>query len=329
MRAHTVSFLSPRQVALTPVDVPPIASGQNLVRTLFSGISAGTELLAYRGELDPSLPLDEALPALGGTFEYPFSYGYSCVGRVEDGDGLPPGALVFAFHPHQDRFVAPTDDLIALGDVDPRHATLFPLVETSLQIVLDAGAVQHEPVVVLGLGVVGMLTSVLLQRAGARVIAAEPRQWRRATAASLSIEAVDPGELADTVKRETDGAGAALVIEVSGNPDALAPALERLRHEGHVLVGSWYGTKPVTLPLGGPFHRRRLVIRGTQVSTIPSHLSSGWTVERRRSVVQRLLPELPLAVLATHAFPFEHAAAAFAALDRGDEDMAHVALAYE
>lgn len=161
------------------------------------------------------------------------------------------------------------------------------------------------------------------------MIAGEPRQWRRALAASLGIDGVEPGELADAVKRETDGAGASLVIEVSGNPDALASALGWLRHEGHVLVASWYGTKPVTLPLGGPFHRRRLVIRSTQVSTIPSHLGWRWTVERRRAVVRRLVGELPLAALATHTFPFQEAAAAFAALDRGDDEIAHIALAYQ
>lgn len=329
MRAHAVSFLGPRRVGHASLDLPDVGPGQTLVRTLYSGISAGTELLAYRGELDASVPLDESLRALQGTFEYPFQYGYSCAGRVEESGDLPQGTLVFAFHPHQDRFVVPTGDLIPLGDVDAREATLFPLVETTLQVALDAGAVQEEPVVVLGLGVVGMLTAVLLTRAGARVTAAEPRQWRRAVAASVGIDAVDPGELPDVVKRETDGCGVSLVIEASGSPDALAPALDLLGHEGHVLVASWYGNKEVTLPLGGAFHRRRLAIRSTQVSTIPSHLSSRWTLDRRRSVVQSLLPQLPLAALATHTFPFEDVAAAFDALDGGDEGILHVALSYE
>lgn len=329
MRAHAVSFLAPRRVALAPLDLPEIGSGQTLVRTLYSGISAGTELLAYRGQLDPSLPLDESLGALQGTFEYPFRYGYSCVGRVEKSDELTEGTLVFAFHPHQDRFVAPSGDLIPLGSVGARQATLFPLVETSLQIALDAGAVQEEPVVVIGLGVVGLLTSVLLARGGARVTAAEPKRWRRAVAASLGIEAVEPHELGDVVKRETDGEGVPLVVEVSGSPDALPAALDLLRHEGHALVASWYGTNDVTLPLGGAFHRRRLTIRSSQVSTIPSGLRARWTVERRRSVVQSLLPRLPLSQLATHTMPFRDAPAAFAALDRGDEGIVHVALSYE
>jgi 2-desacetyl-2-hydroxyethyl bacteriochlorophyllide A dehydrogenase len=321
MRAHAVSFLAPRRVGHASVDLPDTGAGQTLVRTLYSGISAGTELLAYRGELDPSLPLDESLEGLDGTFAYPFQYGYSCVGRVEQGDGsLETGTLVFAFRPHQDRFVATTGELVPIGDVDPRQATLFPLVETALQVVLDAGAVLEERVVVLGLGAVGLLTAVLLERAGARVTAVDPKPWRRAVAESVGLQAV----AADGV----DGP-VSLVVEASGNPDALRQALDLLAHEGHVLVASWYGEKEATLPLGGSFHRRRLSIRSTQVTTIPAALGARWTLDRRRATVQALLPELPLAALATHTFPFEEAPAVFEALDRGDEGIVHAALAYD
>ena len=321
MRAHAVSFLAPRRVGLAHLDLPDIASGQTLVKTLFSGISSGTELLAYRGELDPSLPLDESLEGLqGGTFAYPFQYGYSCVGRVEDGDGFPRGTMVFAFRPHQDRFVAKAGELVPIGEVDPRQATLFPLVETALQVVLDAGAVLEEPVVVLGLGVVGLLTAVLLERAGARVTAADPRAWRRAVAESIGLRVADPDELDGPMP---------LVVEASGNPDALRHALDLLGHEGQALVASWYGQKEATLPLGGSFHRRRLSIRSTQVTTIPARLGSRWTLERRRAAVQRLLPQLPLAAFATHTFAFEEAPAVFEALDRGDEGILHAALSYD
>ena len=306
-------------MTLAPLDLPAVRQGQSRVRTLYSGISTGTELLAYRGQLDPSLPLDETLGALQGTFEYPFSYGYSCVGRVEESDGLAAGTLVFAFHPHQDRFTVPTDELVPLAAVDPRAATLFPLVETALQVTLDAGAVHRETVIVLGMGAVGLLVALLLQRAGARVVGGEPRPGRRDVAASVGVEAVDPGQLPS---------GVPLVIEASGSPSALAAALDLLAHEGQVLVASWYGSQQVTLPLGGAFHRRRLSIRSTQVSSIPSHLAARWTLERRRSAVQALLGELPLAALATHTFPFEEAAAAFAALDRGGDDIVHAALSY-
>ena len=101
---------------------PRPAAGEVLVRTVRSGISGGTERLVYRGEVPAELALDETIDGLGGTFSYPFAYGYACVGEVAES-----GQTVFAFHPHQDVFAARADDLIPLPPVDPVSATLFPL----------------------------------------------------------------------------------------------------------------------------------------------------------------------------------------------------------
>ncbi|HZS20319.1 MAG TPA: zinc-binding alcohol dehydrogenase, partial [Pseudonocardiaceae bacterium] len=262
-------------------------------------------------------------------FTFPFHYGYSCVGRVERSrDPFEAGDVVFAFHPHQDLFVVDAADAVALGSVEPRLGTLFPLVETSLQITLDAGGVLGQPVVVIGLGAVGILTAALLQRAGARVLAAEPKPWRREAAAKFGINTVLPDDLERSVMAETGGAGVPLVIEVSGDPAALGPALPLLAHEGTALVASWYGVRPVTLPLGAEFHRRRLTIRSTQVSTIPARLAAAWTRDRRRATVARLLKELPLQVLATHVFPFDDPATAYDALAHGEPGLLHAAFDY-
>jgi 2-desacetyl-2-hydroxyethyl bacteriochlorophyllide A dehydrogenase len=342
MTASAVQFTAPRLIDVVPVDVVPVdvvpvdvlPGGQDgclVVRTLYSGISGGTEMLAYRGELDADTVLDESLAGFSGTFRYPFRYGYSCVGRVEQGSGpVPAGSLVFAFHPHQDRFVVPAGDVVRVdGVTDPRSATLFPLVETALQLTLDAGAVAEETVVVLGLGAVGLLTALLLRRAGARVLAAEPVDWRRDIAGSVGVTAVPPGELGGLVAEATGGRGVPLVVELSGSPSALAEALPLLAHEGTALVGSWYGTKAVQLPLGAEFHRRRLTIRSSQVSTIPAGLQGRWDVARRRAVARELLGELPVDALATTTFAAADAAAAYAAIDRGDPGVLHVALRYE
>jgi 2-desacetyl-2-hydroxyethyl bacteriochlorophyllide A dehydrogenase len=329
MKTRAVSFEAPGRVGHVDVDVPARADDEVLVRTLYSGISTGTELLAYRGEVDPQLPLDETIGALGGTFTYPFRYGYGCVGRVEESAGPEQReALVFAFHPHQERFVVPWRDVVPLPSVDPRTATLFPLLETAFQACLDAGQVYADPVVVLGLGPLGLLTAALLERAGARVIGVEPRQWRREAAAAFGVEAVSPPDVADAVTKQSEGRGVPLLVEASGRPEALASGLSLLAHEGTALVISWYGTKEVSLPLGAEFHRRRLTLRSTQVSSIPAAMANRWSVPRRRAAVRELLTTLPLSALATHAFPFERAADAYAALDRGDEGLVHAALCY-
>ncbi len=328
MKARAVRFVRPRAVEVAGVDVPEPTTEQLLVRALYSGISGGTEMLAYRGELDPALPLDETIGALGGTFAFPFRYGYSCVGEVVKAAAeFSESSLVFGFHPHQDVFTVEASDAVDVGGVDPRVATLFPLVETALQISLDANPATGDTVVVTGLGAVGILAATLVARAGARVIGSEPKEWRRDVARSFGVEAVAPVELDPAVKDLTDSRGANVLIEVSGNPGVLAESLRLLGHEGTAVVASWYGTKVAPLPLGAEFHRRRLTIKSSQVSSIPSSLK-GWDLARRRAVARSLLDELPLELLATHEYPLEAAAQAYAAIDREEQGLIHAALRY-
>lgn len=313
--ARALFHTGPRCVEIRELPTPRPAPGEVLVTTAYSGISSGTERLVYRGQVPADLALDDTIGALSGAFRYPFPYGYACVGHVEDS-----GQPVFAFQPHQDVFTARPSDLIPLPVVDPASATLFPLVETALQVTLDAGTGYRDRVVVLGAGVLGLLTALLLQRSGQRPLCAEPQAWRRALAAGLGVTAAAPEEL---TKEDVP-----LVIDASGNPDAPAMALNMLAHEGTLLVASWFGTTPVVLPLGGAFHRRRLTIRSTQVSTIPAQLSATWTRGRRRMEAAELLPELPLKELCTHVFPFSQAAEAFRAVDESTPGLMHAVLDY-
>src|SRR5215472_3282722 len=257
--ARALFHTAPRRVEIRELPTPRPDTGEVIVNTVCSGISSGTERLVYRGEVPADLALDDTIDALGGAFSYPFAYGYSCVGEVASGQ------TVFAFHPHQDVFAARAGELIPLPPIDPAPATLLPLVETALQVTLDAGTGYRDRVIVLGAGVLGLLTGLLLQSAGWRPLIAEPQAWRRAVASGLGVTTAAPEEL---VKEKVP-----LVIDASGNPDAPAMALNLLAHEGTLLIASWFGTKPVVLPLGGAFHRRRLTIRSTQVSTMPARLS--------------------------------------------------------
>src|SRR4030095_11978988 len=111
------------------------------------------------------------------------------------------------------------------------------------------------------------------------------------------------------------GRGTSVLVELSGAPAALEVGLALLAHEGTALVGSWYGTKRVSLPLGSEFHPRRLTIRhrhvralsacptrGSRVVWSPAALASCWARAGRRATVRLLLAELPLDVLATSEF---------------------------
>lgn len=327
--ARAVWFTSPRLVEIRSAPLDTLKRGQVQVRTTHSGMSPGTEMLAYRGQLDPDLPLDETIGALGGTFRYPFQYGYSAVGLVERNRGslLPEGTQVFAFHPHQDRFAIDADDVMPIDGLDPREATLFPLVETAFQISLDTGLRPGQRAMVLGLGPVGALTSMLLARRGVEVVSVDPLGWRRSVVSGLRISGLttlDPESVSSS-----DWEPVPVVVEASGNPEAVGLGLGSLAHEGTLLVASWFGNREIPLPLGKEFHRRRLTIASTQVSTIPKRLASEWDKDKRLRAVVALMDDLPLSAFATHTFPFENADDAYDAIDRRQEGLIHAALEYD
>lgn len=320
MKATAIEFAAPSVVRVVDIDLPDPGPDYVVVKTLYSGISSGTETLAFKGHIADDVVLDESIRSLQGTFAFPFRYGYSCVGVIEKGSaGLEPGTLVFCLHPHQSKLVRPRAEMVPVDGVDPRVATLLPIVETGLQISLDAGTPAGR-VLVFGLGAVGILAAAAMHRRGVEVTGVEPLDTRRDVASRFGFPAIAP--------EEVDG-GASIVVECSGRPEVLAGALDLLVHEGTALVASWYGDKPVELPLGGAFHRRRLTIRSTQVSSIPRHLQDEWSFERRTQAAVSLMRELPVEHLATHTFAVREAQAAFEAADTQAGGLIHAALSYD
>ncbi len=320
---------------LRPEPLPPVGPEDVLVRAIASGISAGTELLVYRGQVPPDLPLD--LPTLAGSFGYPIKYGYASVGRVEAVGAavraLAPGALIFALHPHQDAYVLPAERAVLLPPgLPPEHGVFLANLETAVNVALDAAPRFGETVLLSGLGVVGLLVLQVLRRTGVhQVIAVDPLPTRRALAERLgaTVALAPTDALAAQVRAHTDGRGADLAIEISGAPAALGPAIEAVADEGTVVVASWYGAKPVTVPLGGHFHRGRIRLRSSQVGHLDPALAPRWDYARRLAVALRLLGELPLDILISHRIPFPQAAHAFALLDQHPEQALQVVLTYE
>ncbi|TKX75151.1 zinc-binding alcohol dehydrogenase [Halorubrum sp. GN11_10-6_MGM] len=301
---RAVEFAGPRRVEVVSTADPDPAPDEVVVSASVSAVSAGSELLAYRGELDPETVADEELASLDGDFSYPLRYGYAVVGRVTAvGDGVDPGWLdrtVFAFNPHESRFTVPADAVRPVPDgIDPETATLFANAETAVTLTLDAAPRIGERVAVFGQGVVGLLTTALLARSGAEtVVAVEPKDRRRRLAAEFGADAVvDPSRhdgragVVDAVRGRA-GDGVDLAVEVSGRPETLETAVETTRFDGRVLVGSWYGTKRADLGFGDHFHRGRVTVRSSQVTTIAPELRGRWDRERRRETAWRELRRL-------------------------------------
>jgi 2-desacetyl-2-hydroxyethyl bacteriochlorophyllide A dehydrogenase len=332
--ARAVWFAAPRTAELHPERVPLPEPGQVRVRTIASAISHGTEMLVYHGEVPTDLPLD--LSTLAGDFSFPIKYGYACVGHVLDagvGAGsFSPGDLVFVHHPHQDAFVVPADLPVRLpGWLDPTVGLFFANLETALNVVHDTPLHLGETALVFGQGVVGLLVTQLLKLVGAdRVLAVEPVKRRRELALGVGAEeAFEPGEdLRGRVLEATGGRGADVAVEVSSSGAALQAAVDAVATEGTVVVASWYGTKPISLSLGGQFHRGRVRVHSSQVGRVNPELAPRWDRARRTEAVLGLLLRLRLKELVSHRIPLEEAPRAYRLVDEDPGKAVQVVLTY-
>jgi 2-desacetyl-2-hydroxyethyl bacteriochlorophyllide A dehydrogenase len=312
----------------------PVGPTDVRVRAVVSGLSAGSELLVYRGLAPSDIPPD--LPTVEGDFRLPIKFGYASVGTVvevgTDVAGLEADDLVFAHHPHQTEYVVPADFPIRLPKGLPVERGVFAAnLETAATVVLDAHHRLEEAVLVVGQGIVGLLVTMLLKRAGARpVIAVDLHERRRDAAVRAGADqALGPGDrLVPQVLELTGGRGVDVAVEASGSPAALQSCIDTAAFGGTVMVASWYGTREVTLALGGAFHRRRLRLVSSQVSTLDPTLSPRWSRERRTELVRSLLTELPLEDLISHRFPFSAAASAYELLETKPEECLQVVLDY-
>lgn len=320
--------------------MPP--AGQVLVQTLVSAISAGTEMLIYRGQMSTDISIDETIPALAGNFGFPLKYGYATVGQVTAvGEGVGQewqGKTVFAFHPHESHFLSPTSELIPVASgLLPEEASLLPNMETSVNFLMDGQPLIGEQVAVIGQGVVGLLTTALLAKlplASLVTLDSYPLRRRKSLAlgaqASLDPQAADAvTHLTSLLQKDSPYTGADLTYELSGNPDALEKAIEVTGFNGRVVIGSCYGQNQVNLNLGGRFHRSRIRLISSQVSTIAPEWKGRWTKSRRLQIAWNMLQLLKPAHIITHRFPLAQAARAYALLDQHPEEAIQVVLTYE
>jgi threonine dehydrogenase-like Zn-dependent dehydrogenase len=256
--------------------------GEVLIRTLRSAISRGTESLVFRGEVPQSEWRRMRCPFQEGEFPAPIKYGYSSVGVVEDGPAEALGRRVFCLHPHQDRFIVPSDAVVSVPDTVPdRRATLAANMETAINGMWDATPGPGDHIAVIGAGVVGCLVAALAARLpGAEVELVDTDPTREAIAAAFGCHFATP----ERASQEAD-----LVVHASGSPAGLATALTIAGFEATVLEMSWYGTRIVPLALGGAFHSRRLTLRSSQVGAVSAARRQRWSHRRRLILALSLL----------------------------------------
>lgn len=262
----------------------PPASGEVQVRSLASGISRGTESLVFQGGVPESQHAAMRCPFQEGDFPAPVKYGYASVGIVEHGPDALLGRRIFCLHPHQDRYVVPEGSVLPVPDAVPdARAVLAANMETAVNGLWDAAPRLGDRIAVVGAGVVGCLVASLAARLpGTRVELVDIDAGRAALAAALGCAFADP---------EAAAPDADLVIHASGSEAGLATALRLAGFEATILEMSWYGARPVTVPLGEAFHARRLTLRSSQVGAVATAQRARWSHRRRLALALDLLAD--------------------------------------
>jgi 2-desacetyl-2-hydroxyethyl bacteriochlorophyllide A dehydrogenase len=342
--AYLVELTAPRVVQVRDYQPPEPAAGEVRVRTLYSGISAGTELAYYRGtnpylekQWDPEVEL--FLPG-DSTFSYPVTdWGYSEVGEVDaPGPGVTQfraGDVVWGMWGHRSHAVLPVERLgghTLPAGLDPMVGTFARVGAVALNAVLASSACVGETVVVFGLGVIGLLTTQLLVAQGVDVIAVDivARRLELAEKFGATPLSAEHGDLALAVREHTNGRGADRVIELTGAYPALHEAIRVAGSGGTVIAAGFYQGPATALALGEEFHHNQVTLVSSQIGGLPLSLRDRWTPERLHDTVIRLcaagrLDPMPLV---SHVIPARSAAEAYQLVDSPSPDLVQVILSF-
>ncbi|WP_298461030.1 zinc-binding alcohol dehydrogenase [uncultured Cellulomonas sp.] len=340
-----VQFPGPLQVDLVEVAAMPLTPGTVRVATWYSGISAGTELTAYRGTnpyLTSTWDAGRRLFVPGEpSFGYPVQgWGYSEVGQVvevaDDVDTPRVGDVVHGLWGHRSDVVLPATAVawrVLPPDVDPVLGTFARVGSVALNAVLAADVRLGEQVAVFGQGVIGLLATRFATLSGARVLAVDAQPARLAVGRAFgAVEVVDaavPGGAGAAVRALTGG-GADSAIELSGSDRALHEAVRSVVVEGTVAAAGFYQGGAEHLRLGEEFHHNRVRVVASQISGVPVGLGGRWDQPRLvRTVIGQLTRGAVDAAALVTQVPVEDVASAFDRLDRGDPGVLQVVLRFD
>lgn len=299
-QATALWYAAARECVLNVEALPAPGPGECLVRTLWSGISRGTERLVFEGRVPESQYDSMRAPFQQGAFPYPVKYGYCAVGVVDAGPAELVGRTVFCLHPHQDRFVVPAERLALVPEGLPaRRAVLAANMETALNAHWDAGSGPADRIVVVGGGVLGLLVAFIAGRLpGVDVTLVDVDESRVGLAEALGCRFALPADCP---------VDADLVFHASASAAGLATAIGAAGFEARIVELSWYGEGSVAAPLGGAFHARRLQLISSQVGQVSPSRRARFGYARRMQAALALLADERLDALITDQIAFEDA----------------------
>ena len=301
---------APGQGSLRRGAVADPDEGEVRVRTLYTGISRGTESIVFRGAVPRSEWERMRAPFQEGDFPAPVKYGYLNVGVVEQGPDDLVGRTVFALYPHQSVFVVPVDAVAVVPDgVPARRAVLAGAVETAVNILWDAAPLVGDRLTVVGAGMIGCAVARVARGIpGIDVVVVDTDREKEEVCGLLGVAYVHP----DDAPKERD-----LVIDTSGSGEGLQAAVDSAATEGEVIEASWFGDRAVSVRLGGAFHSRRLTIRSSQVGMVPPRRRGSRSTRDRLALALELLRDPEFDHLLTGDSPWRDLPAVMAGIASG------------
>jgi threonine dehydrogenase-like Zn-dependent dehydrogenase len=340
-------FNAPYESGYQTYDDATLKPDEVRIKTLYSGISAGTELTFYRGTnpyLSKRWDADSRMffPAEQGTFSYPvMNLGYEEVGEIvevgSDVTDIPVGVCLFGTWGHRTHFVANLDYVrprLMPDGADPIFGIFSHLGAIALNGVHDGNIMLGDTVAIFGLGALGQLVSIMAQKSGAKVIAVDLHDSRlemaKALGASVTVNAARDNP-AETIKTLTTGLGADICIEVSGSTRALQEAIRAVAYSARVVAMGFFQGEAQGLYLGDEFHHNRINLVCSQISGVAPEISNRWNKLRLWQTAVRLQAEgvFDLRPVITHRAPFERAGDLYETLDQRPNEVVHAVLEFD
>ena len=241
--------------------ISSINSGELIVKTLFSGISYGTEKLVHSGKVPNSQKNLMKCPYQEGDFGNDIKYGYINVGKVVDGDKSYLGSNIFSLYPHQDFYKIPYNEVLIIPDKIPlTRCLLIPNLETAINAVWDTLPSAGDRILVIGAGIVGLLTAYLINKIpGVNLFIVDKDSSKSKIAKKLGIKFLD------TIPKKFN---ARFIYECTGDHRVLNSIRNNITVNSTICVLSWYGDKKSEIALGENFFSKRAKLIMSQVSKI-------------------------------------------------------------
>jgi threonine dehydrogenase-like Zn-dependent dehydrogenase len=336
-----VTFFEPGKVGVAEFEDVPLKHHEVRLETLYSGISAGTELTHYRGSnvylhkqwdsknrlfLSKSGAASKTYPIYGSGYE-------ECGKIVEVGENVSKvkvGDVIYGTWQHRSHRVVHED--YAAGRILPKNmepilGIFSQMTAISYNGILDAAIRLGETVAIFGLGVPGQICAQMAKRSGARVIGIDLIDSRLKMGQEIgSVDVIlngTEGNVAEKIKNITHVTCVDVAFELSGAYPALHEAMRAVAYSSKIISLGFYQGAGKALFLGEEFHHNRVNIVCSQISGVAPELSNRWDVDRmvRRGIELQAEGTLNLKPLITHEFSLSQIEEAYDLLDRHPEQV--------